>query len=119
MLPQKDDNKTSTISPELAEYRVGKPCPTCGDYLVIMVPRYREDPETGRISFSGHYGVCAGHSDDTDHYQLSPGGGKKGMKPRETTGSPLPRKFLPEVPGVLATRVVKRTAAGIVAVVRR
>ena len=103
-----NDNKTNIIDRKVADARVGNPCPTCGDHLVILVNRFTEDPETGAVKFGGQYGVCAGHADDTSHYELSPGGGKKGAKPRETAGCPIPASLRPQTADRPVTRVVKR-----------
>lgn len=87
-----DDTRTVIISRRLADHRVGNPCPVCGDFLVVMVTRPgKEDDVTGQRGFGGRSGVCAGHRDDTDHYDLSPGGGKGDAKPRETRGCDVPR----------------------------
>lgn len=54
-------------------------CPVCHGHLVIKLRKWGQpDEETGkRGKFLGEYYVCAGHESDWDHFNLSPGGGKR------------------------------------------
>lgn len=93
-----EDTKTHSISRELANYReTMRECPVCHNGArIVKRLRVNSDEATGNITFGGEYWVCEDHDTDTDHYQLSPGGGKRGAKPRETTTAHVPKRFQPD-----------------------
>ncbi len=104
------DTKTHQISRQLADFReADRCCPVCNDGTrIVMRHRVYTDDEGNVTGVGGTYWVCAEHDTDYDHYQYSPGGGKKGAKPRETVGASVPQRFLPPKPEVPSARVVKR-----------
>lgn len=94
-----EEIKTHIITPALYDFRDSdRCCPRCNDGTRIG-KRFRtyEDPETGRVYNQGCYWSCDRYPNDTDHYQLSPGGGDKCAKPRETNGLAVPTPRPPNV----------------------
>jgi len=90
-----DEPKTHYISRKLADYRESdRTCPMCCDGTRIKKQfKLRTDEVTGSMLFEGEWWECEKHIGNTDHYQLSPGGGEKGAKPRETVGAHVPKRF--------------------------
>ena len=93
-----EDTKTHYITNDLARYReTMRECPVCNNGArIVKRLRVNSNEETGNITFGGEYWVCEDHDTDTDHYQLSPGGGRRGAKPRETVGAHVPKRFKPD-----------------------
>ena len=97
-----NDTKTHIITRDLANYReADRTCPVCCNGTSI-VKRLRvntnegSDSITCNITIGGAYWVCEAHDTDWDHYQYSPGEGKRGAKPRETVGVTVPKRFQPD-----------------------
>jgi hypothetical protein len=92
-----EDTKTHIISQKLANYReADRCCPVCDDGTRIKrMQVVNVNEETGNITFGGYYWVCESNPDDTDHYQYSPGGGRRGAKPRESVHAHVPERFKP------------------------
>lgn len=77
------DKNTHSITPEqLVEREREGVCPRCNSPLAWMKPK-----DDGDGNYRGGFWVCSRHRFGwADHYQLSPGGGTRNAKPRETVG---------------------------------
>lgn len=119
----KKERKTHFISEQLLDFRLAdRTCPVClNGCRIIRVLKMIEDPSTGEARpGGGAYWVCENHRNDWDHYNLSPGGGDKCTKPRESIHAYVPERLRQGYvePGRTCGHVIKRSPDGQHTIVR-